>query len=272
MNRSPLRHFAVLVLIAVVYTIAMTTYNGLYQHQTRFVWSAAVWWAMLNTYDRIAWYVALMAGIAVGTSSRDQRGIRSALTILAITVGAMVTLDVVVGPAATFANQRAARSYGDAWPMVGDTIIYSSRDSVGLIRVGWRLLRDRPAALHEPLGSSWSQNHPRALLTDVSIRLPRLLLPFVTMGLVLGAVTWLRRHATFALSRDATIARWCVAWVLATAAWSRLLDEPNSYNIEHRRLPYWWPVFLYVPYLVIAALGWRAAARDAQSAGTSPAL
>lgn len=272
MHRSLWRHFAVLCLIALVYCVVGATLMWHTKDPLRVTWDAALWAAIVNSPENIAIYVALAAGISVGTSRLGSRGVRSAASLLLATTVLMILVDVWINPAFTRANRRAAQSYGEAWPLAGDTVIYSRLDTLGNIRTAVRLVRDRPAALHERLGESWSQDHPRELATNVALKLPHFLLPFITMGLVLGAVTWQRRRLIFRAPRDETIARWCTAWVLAPAAWAMLLDFSNMhYAVLHHDRPYWWPLFRYLPFAIMAVLGWRAAARATDADVISPA-
>jgi hypothetical protein len=272
MHRSLWRHFSILCLIAFLYCVVGATLMWHARDPLRVTWNAALWAGIVDSPERIAIYFALMAGISVGTSRLGSRGVKSAAGVLLATTVLMIVIDMWINPAFTRANQRAARTYREAWPLASDTVIYSPLDTLGVIRTAARLVRDRPAALNERLGASWRQDHPRELATNVAVKLPLFLLPFITMGLVLGAVTWQRRRLIFRTPRDESVARWCTAWVLAPAAWAMLLDFSSMhYAVLHHYRPYWWPLFRYLPFAIIAVLGWRAAARTSDADVILPA-
>jgi hypothetical protein len=233
-------------------------------------WGPALHAAGLHTLGSglLGYYLAIAAGIAVGTGALGKRSVRTALAVLAVTTLAMIVLDVVIEPAATRASKEAARtaarSPATAWHgFFSDTIIWNRADTLGDLRTGIQLLRDNPAALREPLGESWSQDNPRSLAERASVFAPTLLLPFIGIGLMLGIVAWVRQHATFGRPRDETIAAWVLAWVVVPAACSFIRDwsSRSGYTALHTR-DYWLPSHIYVPFLVIAALGWREAARN----------
>jgi hypothetical protein len=275
MSKTVWRHLALLSMLAFVLWARTSQF-----HRTapQLGWGEAVYAGAIHTLDsgQLGWFLAVAAGIAVGTSTVGRRGVRTAVAVLAMTMLAMVALDVVVEPAATRAAKSAAKlaaaSVTTAWPgFFNDTTIRSRADTLGNIRTGIQLLRERPAALHEPLGESWSQDNPRSLAVEAAMYAPTLLLPFIGIGIMLGAGTWVRNRVTFRAPRDETVARWVSAWVLVPAvcgfiaAWS----SGSNYMTLHTR-DYWLPLHPYLPFLVIAALGWRAAVRDhgAQSAAS----
>lgn len=216
-------------------------------------------------------FFAVAAGIAVGASSTDARRVRTAVVVMAVTVAAMVVLDSIVVPSATraavAAAKRAAVSSETVWPsFFNDTLVHTRTDSIGYLRTGLSLLVERPAALSEPLGATWSHNHPRSRATDAAIFAATLLLPFIAIGMVLGVSAWMRTRVVFRAPRDEAVAKWISSWVLAAAvcgfivAWSDSL----SWRVLHGR-NYWLPLQPYWPFVILAILGWRSAIREARS-------
>lgn len=263
MNKSLWRHFGLLAVVVSAYVVASYALMWHAKAPARIPWSNALWAALLDAPSSIATYIALAAGIAAGTASHTTRSLRGAGGVLVVSVALMIAIDMWISPLSTIGNQRAARAQQQAWPLPDDTIIYSPADTVGRIRTAIRILQTQPVALHEPLGSSWSADNPRMLAADAAVVLPHLLLPFITMGLALGAASWQRRRVLFRSPRDEVLARWCTAWVLAPAAWTLVLRWTSiNYAVLHQTSPYWWPVALYTPFLIVAALGWRSATAD----------
>ncbi|MEP6619329.1 MAG: hypothetical protein ABJE47_08440 [bacterium] len=263
------RHYALLILLAVMYAVSGYAYNfhGL---APALGWRTALWAGTLVSlapHSSIVTYLALVPAIAVATGRLGRRGIRSAAVMLVITLVLMVAMDTVVGPAAWRASRYASMSSTPAWPstfVYDSTIVGPRTDTLGYLRAGVQLLRERPAALDEGLGRSWSQDHPRAVASEAAVHVPEFLLPFITMGVVLGAVSWIRRRVSFHTSGDELVARWFIGWVLAAFVWAVIISWSGrgGYNALHAR-NYWLPFRPYLPFLVLAALGWRASARDA---------
>lgn len=276
MSRKVWRHLALLSLLALV-PLLFGMSSQFHGDAPQLGWGEALYAGAIHTFSSsvLGWYFAVAAGIAVGTGTLGKRGSRTALTVMAVTMLAMVLLDVFVNPAATLAGKAAAKSAAKspatAWPRYfNDTTVYNRADTLGGLRTGIQLLRERPAALHEPLGATWSQDNPRALATWAAIYAPTLLFPFIGIGIMLGAGTWVRNRVTFRTPRDEMLVRWVSAWVLVPAVCTFIRDWSfrSNYMTLHSR-DYWLPLHPYLPFLVVAALGWRAAARDRRPEVTS---
>ena len=185
MSKSVWRHFGLLSVLAF--------FPGLWGFSSQFRrempelgWGPALHAAVLHTLSSgsLGYYLAIAAGIAVGTGALGKRSVRTALAVLATTTLAMIALDAIIEPAATRASKEAARtasrSAATAWHgYFGDTVIWNRADTLGELRTGIQLLRDNPPALRERLGESWSQDHPRALATGAALTAPTLLFPFI---------------------------------------------------------------------------------------------
>ena len=88
---------------------------------------------------------------------------------------------------------------------------------------------------------------------------------------MLGIVTWVRQRVTFRAVRDETVATWVVSWVVVAAVCGFVRDWSFRSNwMTQTTRDYWLPLHPYLPFLVIAALGWRAAVRD-RGVQSSPA-
>jgi hypothetical protein len=125
--------------------------------------------------------------------------------------------------------------------------------------------------MHELL-RSYPPSHPRMVAADVVERLAFFALPFITMGLVLGISAWLGARVIFRAPRDEVVARWFLAWVLAPVAWVLIptWSGQSNYRILFLGKSLWLPLVPYLPFLVLAALGWRAAHRAADQSAWVP--
>ncbi|MEO8622160.1 MAG: hypothetical protein ABI625_13905 [bacterium] len=275
MSNSVWRHYALLVLLSIIVPVQGYVFM-FHDKASQLGWGTALWVGLLATltpHSSIVSYLALAPAIAVGTGRLGRRGVRTAAALLGVTLLIMGITDMWIGPAATRAVNAAARSAPAPWPIpFRDTTIYARSDTLGFLRTGFQLLRDQPPELPQKLGASWSQDHPRELATRAAVFGAEFLLPFITIGLVLGAVTWIKHRVVFRTRRDEIVARWFVAWLLAPFAWSVVStwSRGASYNTLHSRM-YWLPIEPYVPFILLAILGWRAAARDSQDAAAWPA-
>jgi hypothetical protein len=269
MSRHTWRHLTLLALLALLPTIAQMAIQ-FHRDAPQLGWFEALYAGTLMglTFPQIGVYLAVAAGIAVGVGAVGRGGLRTAVSVAIVTTLAIIVLDAVVGPSATrvvkAAAKHAARSAETSWPrFFSDTTISSRADTLGQLRTGLQLLRDKPAELSATLGRSWSSDHPRALATSASIFAPTLLLPFIAVGIVLGAVTWLRQRATFRAPSDETVARWVMSWILAALVCGFLSrwSQGMNWRTLHENT-YWLPMEPYWIFLGLAALGWRAAIRD----------
>ena len=269
MSRSLWRHLGVLVLLGALLTLASGV--SVYNRGTHVASGVVLEGAVFYTLTSLLPVLAIVPGIAVGTGAAGRPGVRSAVGVLAAVMIAMVVIDTIVAPAVTRAAAVAARTDPRAWPLPSDSLAMQSpveRD--GVIRSGLRLATERPRALDE-LQERYALDHPRSVATSVVTQIGFFVLPFVAMGVVLGAFAWVRRHVTFRSSASERVARWAMAWVLAPAVVAVFANWPMhmQYELLFRGASLWRPALAMAPFVVLAALGWRAAARE--PAGVAPA-
>lgn len=211
----------------------------------------------------------MVAGIAIGTAGTGRPGVRAAARLLAILLGIMVVADMVASPALERARAAEARRAPATWPLARDT--FDVRFPIvrdGAIRTGVALaLGNAPATPPELTGHYRAD--PRRLGIDLLFAYGMMLIPFIGMGIVLGATSWVRQRVTFRSARDEVVARWVLAWLLTGSTVALFVNWPlgMQYRISVGRASFWEPVLVSLPFLALAALGWRAAAREpAQSA------
>ena len=278
MQKSVWRHLALLSVVAFLLPL-WAMLSQFRRSGTQLGWGPALHASALHALSGggFSWYLIIAAGIAVGTGALGEHSVRTALAVLAVTLLTMVAFDAVIEPAATRANKAfakaAARSPATALPpYFDDTVFHNRADTLGELRTGIQLLRARPAILHKPLGGAWSRDDPRELAGESAIFASTLLLPFIAIGIVLGIATWVRQRVEFRTVRDATVARWVVAWVVVPAVCGYIRDSSFGSNwLMGVTNAYWLPLRPYLPFLFIAAVGWLEAAR-ARDGHSAPAL
>ena len=263
------RHLALLAAIVIAFTVYGSV-KMYHLHAPDLGWGAVFRIGLLNALTPgsfIAATAGLVGAIAVGASAWGLRGFRTAIVVLAVTTLAMIALDTTIGPAAQRElNHEAVHARN--WPtFIHDPAIVKPRtDTLGYLRTGLQLLRDQPAAMHEPLGASWSQDNPRALAVDAVYNSATLLLPFVLVGVTLGITTWIRNRVSFRSARDEVVARWFIALVCAPFVWGIVTgwSQRTTYAALHD-MRFFLPLEPYVPFVILALLGWRAARNDARA-------
>src|ERR1019366_1536158 len=129
MSKTVWRHLALLSMLAFVYVLWARA-SQFHRTAPQLGSGEAVYAGAIHALANggLGWFLAVAAGIAVGTGTVGRRGVRTAVAVLAVTTLAMVALDVVVEPAATRAAKSAAKlaakSVTTAWPgFFNDTTI-----------------------------------------------------------------------------------------------------------------------------------------------------
>jgi hypothetical protein len=229
MRTSPWFHLLLLIVLGVAFLLGSAVLRG--QPTAN---------AVRDVPSSLYIILPALAGIAVGTLRPGPRSTATgARIVVAITV-LMLALDLT-----------GSDAQSSVW-----------RSLAALLRGGWTGAGE---LLHSyPLG------HPRVVAEHALARGGLLLLPLVLVGLVMGVAAWSTERVTFRTATDGTVARWAVAWVLVPAAFALVLNwsESYAYRILFRGAPLWLPLVPYVPALIIALVGWRAAGRRSVPSAT----
>lgn len=272
--RDPIwRHLGALTVVGFLLTMPLSL-------QKPFGGWALAWLATLYQMP-ITMYATMpmVAGVAAGTARLGERGVRQAIAAMLAVMLTMVVLDTTVRPIATQARVAAYQKYGERWspypvrPMLADRI--------GAVGVLARFLTGRlpgTGAKAAPSTSTSPRYSPRMDAAGAIVFSAMLTAPFIVMGVVLGVGAWVRRRVIFRAPRDEVIARWVLAWLVAPVAMVILAFATlanGARGVVYGGAPLWQPLIVFIPFLVVAALGWRAAYRSppvapAPEAETSP--
>ena len=266
MTRSFWRHLAALLLLAAVLSAVQYV-----PHLRRMAPGADggtfAWLFVLGMSRELLRILPMLPGVAVATAGAGRPGARGAARLLALVLALLAVGDVVARPALARAWDVAAHRAPAPWPLAGDTLSLAQpieRD--GAIRTAVAYVIDTPAAVHETR-RSYELTHPRWVAMDLVLELGLLLLPFITMGVVLGAASWVRQRVSFRSARDEVVARWVLAWLITGAVSALYVNWPLDLRYELATgASFWQPVLVALPFLALAALGWRAAAREPEPA------
>lgn len=114
------------------------------------------------------------------------------------------------------------------------------------------------------IAKAYDTKHPRWLLLEALQRGGLLLSPFVLAGISLGIAKWIHSRVIFRSPRDGTVARWIVSWVLAPGVLAFVLNWTQSVatDVLFRGSPIWHVLVPWTPAMLLALVGWRAAARS----------
>jgi hypothetical protein len=261
MGHAVWRHFALLSAMALLLPV-LASASSLHERVPAGGWGVALHAALLYAPGGLLLLLPLAAGIAVGTAAaRD--GVAVALRVVVVTMALMLAVDVWAAPAGQRAALTAAREAGAEWPFPGDVErTRSPMDTLGGIRTGVAFLRGDIAGAGERL-ERYPRDHPRTTALDMTHRLALLLLPFIVTGVILGVSAWVRARVIFRRRRDATVAHWVLAWLLVplTGLWVTSWATGMHHRVLFRQDPLWMSLVPYVPFVVVAALGWWAAAQ-----------
>ena len=115
--------------------------------------------------------------------------------------------------------------------------------------------------------TAYDIEHPRRLLLEALQRGGLLLAPVVLAGISLGVAAWIHSRVMFRSPRDGTVARWTVSWVLAPGVLAFVLNWAQSAatDVLFRGSPIWHALVPWTPAMMLAVVGWRAAARSTPS-------
>lgn len=262
MTRSYWRHLAALLLFAAVLSAVQYV-----PHLRRMAPGADAgtfaWLFVIGLSRELLRIFPMLPGVAIATAGTGRPGARGAARLLALVLAIVVAGDLVARPALARAWNSAALRAAPTWPLARDTFDLTrpiERD--GAIRTAIAYAIDTPAAVHETR-RSYELGHPRWVAMDLVMELGLILLPFITMGVVLGAASWVRQRVTFRSARDEVVARWVLAWLLTGAVTALYVNWPLDLRYELSiGASFWQPVLVSIPFLALAALGWRAAARE----------
>jgi hypothetical protein len=115
--------------------------------------------------------------------------------------------------------------------------------------------------------TAYDTSHPRRVLLEALQRGGLLLSPVVLAGISLGVAAWIHSRVMFRSPRDGTVARWVVSWALAPGVLAFVLNWAQSAatDVLFRGSPIWHVLVPWTPAMMLAVVGWRAAARSTQS-------
>lgn len=268
MTRSFWRHLAALLLLAAV--LSAVQYGPNLRRMAPGADAGTFAWLFVIGMSReLLRVLPMLPGVAIATAGAGRPGARGAARLLALVLAILVVGDLAVRPALARAWDAAAHHAAPTWPLARDTFALAQpiqRD--GAIRTAIAYAIDTPPSVHETR-RSYELTHPRWIAMDLVVELGLLLLPVITMGVVLGAASWVRQRVTFRTARDEVVARWVLAWLLTGAVTALYVNWPLDLRYELSiGGSFWHPVLVSIPFLALAALGWRAAAREP---GQSPA-
>jgi hypothetical protein len=207
--------------------------------------------------------IPVASGLTMGAAVFSGRLLRHGVTLAVLSVVAMILLDGIAAPVTT-------RPYVGDLEQVNALGVTPQRqisayDALGLPgALRWLSTGDRSDRIGEIL-NEYPAEHPRIIAMSAVDRLLSFMLPWILIGIVLGANAWLLRHARFREQADQRMATLMIAWVVVPligmilATWSA-----SAQNAALRGRPL---IFLALPYVALAALaavGWRSATRVAK--------
>ena len=259
-------HFLLLTVAGVAVSVGMlaTTLHG---RSPESGWAVALLAGLFQLPHDALVGLPVAAGIAVGTASAGPRGVRGAATLLASVVAIMFMMDLWVAPAAERALVDVARTAAARWPTPSDTLMPAPVEAHGALRSLATLTTSgfRGSAV---TARTYARDHPRVVAVEALTGVGLFLLPFITLGLVLGVEAWVRRRVLFRSRRDELVATWALAWVIAPLGAGLLLSWSGGrqYGVLFRGAPLWSLLLPYAPFLLLATLGWSSAARAPERA------
>lgn len=251
MRSSAWFHLLVLTLAFLVLQLGSLV-AALHDRRRAAGWDAALERALLEAPSMLFGLLPAAVGIAVATLAFRKGGIRTAAWMVAAVIAVMIAVDTWIGPALDPDRGNSSHPLGGEWKGAVRTLIAWMR---GEIQGTGEILRTYPPG------------HPRFVSMEALARGATLLLPVITVGIVLGIGAWMRNRVIFRTGRDEIIARWVVAFLIAPVVAGRVASwSSSSYEVLFRGKPLWIVLIPYVPFLVLAALGWRAARRAERDA------
>lgn len=267
MQRSVWRHFAVLVFLALLIPVAQ--YASLFRDRVpTAAWGAILWAALLESPRQWYYLLPLAPAIAAAVAYVGRTAVGNALRMVGVTLLLMLAIDIWIAPAADGELARLAAHPPAQWPDTRSSAgpPNSLFEDVGAIRAAVTLVREHPAALHEQL-REYPATHPRVVAERAVEDVTVLLVPVILVGILIGVSAWVERRVLFRSARDALVARWSLAWVIAPAAWAVIgtWSRGAGTDVLFRNGSLWLPLVPYLPFAVLGVLGWRAALRQRES-------
>lgn len=261
MRKSVWAHLLALAAASVVYVVAIPVFAS-YGRGTNATLAVRVVDAVLWAPAQFTLIIPIIVAIAVGGTALTTLRLRHAVAICIIATVSLIAIDEFLEPEVPRLRVDAARYFKSAWTHPADSaapMITSS--GTGSLRAGLNLLIRPVAGIQDVHQGAYSSTHPRVIAVDAVASFGALLLPFVVVGIVLGASAWIGRHATFAVPRDEAVMRWVTAWVLApvvtytVSGWSL----GSRYSVLFLGHAIWKPLLPYVLFTWLASQGWRTA-------------
>jgi hypothetical protein len=207
--------------------------------------------------------VPVAAGLTMGAAVFSGRLLRHGVSLGVLSVVAMLLLDGVAAPVATRPHIGDLETV-DALRVTPQRQV-SAYDALGLPgAIAWFRDGERRARVGE-IQTQYAADHPRVIAMRATERLFSFAIPWVLIGIVLGANAWLLRHADFREPADQRMATLMIAWVVVPligmilATWSA-----SAQNAALRGRPL---LFMAVPYIALMALaivGWKSATQVAK--------
>jgi len=282
MQRVVLRHFTLVFLTLTAY-FAVSSCFGLATtpHRPEIVeWRGMLLALGLRFPSLLLEAAAMAAAIAVALLAFRPGAMRTALAILGGVMAVQVGYDLVGLPALNRFEHIVA-SQAPVWPIRPDSSALTINDTLGTIQrlAAFAAGRVRP----QDVQPNWppkvdSSNRAFSPITDAReiLRIHTVhavqrsfefFLPFITMGLVMGLGSWLKRHATFRPRHDGLVVRIAAAWLLpyVVTAYIGMWGQNVSFSIGARGQSLAWLFLPLIPALVVATLGWRSAARASRA-------
>lgn len=200
----------------------------------------------------------VLAAISVGMLGFNASVARQAVLLAVVSMLAMVVLD--------FAPPKVAGLETPALTLDGGAIqgrhLASDLHPGGALRTIMRFVRG-DLVLGSERPAQYPADHPRLLATVAAADAGELLFPIILMGMVLGLQAWVAERVTFRTSWDGHLARVLLSWVVAPATFLLIVGWVHRIQVQvlfgDSGLP---SMFLpYVPFALIAAIGWVTAWR-----------
>ena len=250
MRRNVWWHVALLTVGAFL-LLWITPALGFHSRRSAGGWGTALYAALLWMPGDLFRFLPVLVGIAVGTAGLlGRRGVRTAAGVVLAAMVAMAVINAWVEPHVDSAASVAARRAPATWPLPSDTL-EESVWQVSSLRAGIALLRGDITGTGE-IRRTYPMDHPRGVAAQTIVDISTFLLPFITVGVMLGIVAWVRGRVTFRRARDEVVGRWVAAWIMAPVVWNFVLEHSNDtqFRMLFRAAPLWSPLVPYVPFLL----------------------
>lgn len=282
MQRLVWKHFALVAVVFLLFQAGMWAHGlSTWPHRpTPTSWTGIWQYLEFNWPSYFVGALPAISAIALALLDLRPGAIRVAATVVGVALAVMIVFDVWAVP--VLGRAAIGATYGaPAWPIRADSLPLRLDDTSGVLQRSLALIRGKvgPADI-QPWPPKTSSNSGLTAVTDPAIivrleatRTAAALLPFflllIDVGLVLGITSWVSHRARFERQRDARILRVVGAWVvvLFVETFVRVWMQAQSFDVSARHEALLWLYVPAMPAAVLAALGWRAAARTIRAAG-----